>query len=110
MKLNEIAKIMEFKLLTQGTDTEREVGDVYACDLLSWVMGTAPSDNLWFTVMGNVNAIAVASLSDVSGIVLTENASLDADAKARAEQNDIAVYQTSLKTAQALIKVDKLLK
>ena len=30
--------------------------------------------------MGNVNAIAVATLTDVCCIVLTENAALDADA------------------------------
>ena len=41
---------------------------------LSWVMARAQSGNVWITVMGNVNAIAVATLTDVSCIVLTENA------------------------------------
>ena len=40
-------------------------------------MARALSGNVWITVMGNVNAIAVGTLTDVSCIVLTENASLE---------------------------------
>ena len=33
---------------------EREIeGGIYCCDLLSIVMGRAPADGLWVTVMGN---------------------------------------------------------
>lgn len=107
MKLSEIAQKLEFKLLTEGTD--RDVKGLYACDLLSWVMGRAKEDQLWFTVMGNVNAIAVASLADVSGIVLVEGASLDDEAKMRAEQREISVYSTELDCATAIIKTNELL-
>lgn len=54
-------------------------------------MGRAPADSAWVTVMGNVNAMAVALLADVACVVLAEGAAFDDDAKKKAEQNDIAV-------------------
>ena len=58
-------------------------------------MGRAPADSAWATVMGNVNAMAVAVLADVACVVLAEGAALDDDARAKAEQNDIAVLRSS---------------
>ena len=37
---------------------QREIKSVYCCDLLSIVMGKAPADCAWVTVMGNINAVA----------------------------------------------------
>lgn len=110
MKVYEIAEKLNFKLLAGEAGIDREVVGLYTCDLLSWVIGRAQEDNMWFTVMGNINAIAVASLGDVSCIVLTDNASLDEEARQRAEQNEIPVYQTEMNTAQALIATHELLK
>ena len=50
------------------------------------------SGNVWLTVMGNLNAIAVAALADTSCIVLCEDSALDADAKKRADMQGIPVY------------------
>ena len=53
----------------EGPDLDREINCVYTCDLLSFAMGRAPADSAWVTIIGNVNAIAVASLADVACIV-----------------------------------------
>ena len=58
-------------------DGERMINCGYAGDLLSWVMGRAPADCAWVTVMSNVNVVAVASLADVGCVILAENAELD---------------------------------
>ena len=103
--LKEALQLTAFAL-PQG---ERDVRGGYAGDLLSWVMGRAKADDAWLTVMGNVNAIAVASLADTAGIILVEDAVLDADAKARAEQQEIAVYGTSLPAFETALKIASLL-
>ena len=36
-------------------------------------MGRAQEGDAWFTVMGNVNAVAVAVLADTACLVLTED-------------------------------------
>ena len=94
MQIGEMAETLGWKLLTENTDTTREVKGCYCGDLLSWVMGRAK---------------AVASLADTAGIILVEDAVLDADAKARAEQQEIAVYGTSLPAFETALKIASLL-
>ena len=67
-------------------------------------------DNVWLTVMGNINTIAVATLADVSCIVLTENAALDANAKARAVMQDVAILKTEENSYQTAIKIYEIFK
>ena len=55
--------------------------------------------------MGNINAIAVATLADVSAIVLVEDAALDAEARARANQQEVAVYTTSLPAYETALQI-----
>ena len=93
MTVRETADILHFEILTGGGALDRPIQSVYSCDLLSFVMGRAPADSAWATVMGNVNAMAVAVLAEV--VVLAEGAALDDDARAKAEQNDIAVLRSS---------------
>ena len=61
--------------LPQG---ERDVRGGYAGDLLSWVMGKAEADDAWLTIMSNPNIIAVATLTDVSCVILCEGVVPDA--------------------------------
>lgn len=100
MLLSQYIEKTKLEILTQGDD-DHDISGGYCGDLLSWVMGRAPSDSVWFTVMGNVNAIAVAVLADVACIVLVENAVLDDDARARAEQRGVTILRSS-KTAYDL--------
>ncbi|MCI8920648.1 DRTGG domain-containing protein [Oscillospiraceae bacterium 21-37] len=109
MMIKEMAEACGWKLLAGEEGTDAQVDGCYIGDLLSWVMARALSGNVWLTVMGNVNAIAVAALTDVAGIVLAEDAALDEAAKNRAELQGIPVYtcpenlyETALKVAGQL--------
>ena len=96
MKINELAEALGWRKLTDCDGADREALGCYCGDLLSGVMGRAKADDVWLTVMGNINAIAVATLADVSAIVLVESAALDAEALARANQQEVAIYATEL--------------
>ena len=72
-------------------DLDREITGGYCGDLLSWVMSRAQSGDCWFTVMGNINAVAVSVLADCACIVLCENAPLDDAAKQKAQQQDLNI-------------------
>ena len=82
-------------------DPDREVEGGYCGDLLSWVMGRASSGQAWITIMSNVNIIAVATLCDVSVIILSENVSLDEGVKDTAEMRGINVISTAMPTFEA---------
>jgi hypothetical protein len=103
MTVEAIAKALDCDIAAGGAALRKAVAGGYCGDLLSWVMGRAQAGSVWITVMGNVNAVAVAVLADVSCILLAEGASLDADAKGRAEENGVAVLRSE-KPAYELAK------
>lgn len=91
-------------------DGDREVtGGLYCCDLLSIVMGRAPADCAWVTVMGNLNSIAVSVLADCACIILAEGMALDDDAKAKGVQQDVTVLKTTLPVYEAAVAAAKAL-
>ncbi len=93
MTVKDLITALELEVLCEG-DTSRTVSGGYCGDLLSWVMGRAPAGSAWFSVMGNVNAIAVCVLADLPCLILCENAALDDAARARAAMEDIPVLRS----------------
>ena len=108
MIVQDLIKKLNLKTLVEG-EHDREVTDCYIGDLLSWVMGRAPADSAWLTVMGNINSIAVATLADVSCIILVENAALDAEARAKAEMHGVTILQTEENSYKLAVKISELL-
>ncbi len=105
MKTNELANLPQFTCVVEGAS--HELSGVYCADLLSWAMSRAPENSVWCTVMGNVNMLAVASLTEVAAVILCEDALLDEAARTRAEQEKISVFTTSLPAFEAGIVVAK---
>lgn len=108
MTVNELKEKLNLKVLVEG-DLDREVEDCYIGDLLSWVMGRAPADSAWLTVMGNINSIAVATLADVSCIILVENAALDENARAKAETHGVNILTTEDNSYKVAVELSKLI-
>lgn len=107
MTVKDLIEKLNLKILVED-DLDREVKDCYIGDLLSWVMGRAPADSAWLTVMGNINSIAVATLADVSCIILVENAALDDNARQKAEMHGVNILTTednSYKLAVAICEL-----
>ena len=108
MNVRDLIEKTGFEVINEG-DLDREAVAVYCCDLLSWVMGRAPADSAWLTVMGNMNTIAVAVLADVSVIILAEGAAIDDAAKQRAGQQGVNILRTAKPAFEAGLMVDGML-
>ena len=108
MTVNDFIEKCDLKIHVEG-ELDREIKDCYIGDLLSWVMGRAPADSAWLTVMGNINSIAVATLADVSCIVLVESAALDEEAKAKAEMHDVTILSTEKNSYTLAVELSKLI-
>ena len=104
MTVQQLATDCQFNILTMP-DPQREVCGAYIGDLLSWVMGRAQCDNIWITIMSNINVIAVASLSDVSCVLLAEDVSLEQDVLNTAQAKGINILSTNLAAYDAAIKL-----
>jgi len=77
-------------------EPDREVTGGYVGDLLSWVMGNAQSGDAWITIMSNDNVVAVAVLTDVACVILSEGVTLDERLRALAEKKSVNVFSTEL--------------
>ena len=84
---------------------EKEICGAYVGDLLSWVMGRANPGNVWITIMSNVNVLAVATLADLSCIILAEGEMLDESTLSEARKRGINVFSTELSAYEAAIRV-----
>lgn len=109
IKVQDLKDSLSLKLLTENVDLNSEITGCYIGDLLSWVMANANSKDVWITVMGNINAIAVALLTNISCIILTDSASLDSEAKEKAIEQGIPIFITDLNSYNIAIKISKLL-
>ena len=76
MTVEQLTKAANLKSIALPSP-DREIGGAYIGDLLSWVMGRAREDDAWITIMSNSNIVAVATLADVSCIILAEGVTPD---------------------------------
>lgn len=91
-------------------DGEREITCAYCGDFLSNVMGKAPADCVWFTVMSNVNVCAVAALADCAAVVICEGVEPDPALTERAEEKGVNLLLTKLGVYEAAVRVSQYLK
>lgn len=96
-----------FTLINDGGNGETEITKPFACDLLSFAMSKASSGCAWFTVMGNVNTIAVSVLTECACIILCEGAELDEVALERAKQQNVTVYSVDMPIFDAALMLHK---
>ena len=106
MTVNEIADILNARIDVLA-DGEREISSGYCGDFLSNVMGKAPADSAWFTVMSNVNVCAVASLTDCAVVVLCEGTEPDPALTERAKQNEVNLILTGLPVYEAAVETSR---
>ena len=107
MTTHELAQRLGWKVLVPGED--REVSRGYCGDLLSWVMGRAPQDSAWITVMTNINVAAVAVLCDVACVIFAQGAQPDATLRERAETEGLTLLATDDDIYAAAVALDRVL-
>ncbi|HOJ47493.1 MAG TPA: DRTGG domain-containing protein [Bacillota bacterium] len=93
MTVNNLVEKMSLEVLNLS-DGEKTVTGGYTGDLLSWVMSRASAGDAWITIMSNINIIAVASLCDVSCIILAENAEAEQSVVSLAAEKKINLLRS----------------
>lgn len=100
-----VADKLQLKILTDNGPESRLMINVakgvYICDLLSWVMSHAKKGDIWITVQIHPNIIAVASLLELSCIIIPEGIEVDKITLDKANENKIVLLQ-SLKDSFSL--------
>ena len=105
MKLRDACEMLSATVLCGDVDKSFE--GVYVGDLLSRAMSHVGCDNLWVTIMSNVNVVAVATLTEPCAVILAEDVELQPDAKKSAEENGITVLTSPLSAYEICTRVDR---
>ncbi len=108
MTVRELADKLNLECISQG-DGDREITGCYVGDLLSRVMGSANEGDAWVTIMPNVNVAAVASLADVSCIILAEGVKPDKELMAKLGIVDAALYTSPLTSYELAWRIHQLI-
>ena len=109
MELTAIIETLALEVKTTGGDLSREVSGVYVSDLLSDVLAHAKEDDLWVTLQGHPNIVAVASMKDLSGIVLVNGRTPEDKTLNKANEESIPVLTTPMPTFELAGKLHTLL-
>ncbi len=68
-------------------------------------MAGARKGNVWVTLQGHLNVIAIASLNELAAIIVTESKPIAPDTLAKAEIEGIPVFSTALTTFEVVGKL-----
>ena len=109
MTVEQLMEKKEFSIINRGTDTLKTISKPFCCDLLSIAMGKAPTGCAWVTVMGNINTLAVATLTEAACIILAEGIQLDQMAMTKAKEQGITVLGSNKPIYDTAKLVDLLL-
>jgi len=101
MKVKELVDKLELEVV--AGPLEREISGIYVGDLLSNVMARAQADDVWLTVHGHQNVVAVASLTQVAAVIVVEDFPIEPAAVQKAKETEVTILRTPM-TASDLIR------
>jgi predicted transcriptional regulator len=102
MKLVNVVDELALAVKTAQGGLDREVQGGYASDLLSDVMANSQEGDIWVTIQGHPNIVAVATLRDLAGVILANGRQPDAETLQRAEEEGIPILCTPLPTYEVV--------
>lgn len=109
MTVEQLLEKSGFQVINKGNEVTQKISKPFCCDLLSIAMSRVPTDAAWVTVMGNINTLAVATLTEAACVILAEGIQLDAPAQERAKSEGVTVLSTELPIFEAAAQVQRLL-
>lgn len=95
MTVQEIISNLALTVIT-GENFEQPVSGGYVSDLLSNVMGHAGSGNIWITMQGHQNVVAVSLLAGLAAVIIAGGVKPDEAAVNKAKAEGLIVLTTHL--------------
>jgi serine kinase of HPr protein (carbohydrate metabolism regulator) len=105
MKIKDIVKALDFRVLSGEEFLEREVTGGYAGDLLSDVLANSKKGNVWITLQIHQNIIAVASSMELSGIIIVNGRKPEHETLKSAQEEKMPVLISNLLTYEIVGKL-----
>lgn len=95
MNLRQISEQLNLTLLTNSLSfDEIPVESAYASDLLSCVMAGAKPTCVWVTLQAHMNVIAVATLLEISAVIISEGAVPEPAVIQKANEQGVTLFSS----------------
>ncbi len=98
MKVTDIVDKLGLTVFSGHEGLGREVTGGYTSDLLSDVMGHAAAGSVWVTIQTHRNVTAIASLKDISAVIITCGEQPGEDTMAQSNEEGVPFLGTTLST------------
>lgn len=107
IKLSAIEKELSLDCLARPK-MDREVRAGFASDVLSDVLARAPHGCVLVTALSNLNVIAVATYTDIAGIIVTSGYRPAEEVLTKAREEGIGLYATAAQTFEVVGRLCRL--
>lgn len=98
MKITDIIEALDLKVVSGHGGLINYVTGGYVSDLLSDVIGNAGEGDVWITLQTHNNIIAVASLKDISAIIIVKNGMPEEETVKKSNEENIPLLSTDKDT------------
>jgi serine kinase of HPr protein (carbohydrate metabolism regulator) len=110
MKTIELIDKLNLKILAGETGLNREITGGYVSDLLSDVIGNAKEGSVWITLQTHLNTVAVASLKELSAIIIVNSHMPPEETIMKSSEENIPLLLSDLTAFELTGKIYELLK
>ena len=94
MIVQDMVDVLEAEIVAGATKDDNVISGGYASDLLSNVMSQAKTGNVWVTMHGHQNIVAVASLLGLSAVIIAGHVQPDKETVKKADAEEIPLLIT----------------
>jgi len=98
MKVSELVNELGLTVWAGGEGLSKEISGGYTSDLLSDVMGHAQAGQVWLTLQTHKNVMAIASLKEMSAIVIVKGFKPEEGTISQANTEGIPILGTEMES------------
>ena len=102
MTLREMIGKLELTVVAETGALDETVSGGYVSDLLSHVMGQAKAGQIWVTMQGHQNIIAVASLVGLAAVIVAGGVEPEEQTVVTARDQEVVLCKTNLSTYEVV--------
>ncbi|MGD9978773.1 MAG: serine kinase [Bacteroidales bacterium] len=96
MTVEDVVKLLNLKVFSGSEGLNNEIKGGYTSDLLSDVMGNADAGMAWITLQTHINIMAIASLKELSAIILVKGLEPEQNTLQQSNSEGIPILGTTL--------------
>ncbi|MDR0363901.1 MAG: serine kinase [Bacteroidales bacterium] len=110
MKVRDIQEKLQLQLFSGGSGLDNEITGGYVSDLLSDVMGNSDSGEAWVTLQTHKNIMAIASLKELSCIIIVKGFKPEQETIDKSDEDGIPILGSDKSTFEISGELYQLIK